>query len=132
MRLSLRFVLLAALAAALTASTAGIAAAKGGPPPRGNNPHLAEQQDAAAAAAPASGQGATTQQGGCQILGLGDPVEGTANLVLNPNGATTFNCHGALPAGATAPDRPVKVDLGDCDTILTPSVRARTICHSRP
>ena len=64
--------------------------------------------------------------------GLGDPVEGTANLVLNPNGATTFNCHGALPAAATAPDRPVKVDLGDCDTILTPSVRARTICHSRP
>jgi hypothetical protein len=133
MRFSLRAVLLAALMATVMASTAGIAAGKNGPkPPHGNNPFAAEQQDASAPAAPVSAQGTTTQQGGCQIPGLGDPLQGTGNLVLNPNGATNFVCHGELPAGEPAPEVPVKVDLGDCDTILTPSGRARTICHSRP
>lgn len=132
MRLSLRIVLLTALSAVLILSVTGVAAAKGGPkppPPQSNNPHLAEAQDNAQATA--AGQGATAQPGGCQTT---DPtVTGTGNVVLNPNGATNFVCHGQLPAGSPTPDRPVKVDLGDeCDTILTPSGRVRTICHSRP
>jgi hypothetical protein len=122
-------VLLTVTSAVLMLGTASLAAAKGGPPkpPRGNNPHLAEQQDAAQAAA---GQGAVAQPGDCQTT---DPVvAGSGNVVVNPSGSTNFTCHGALPAGEDAPSRPVKVDLGDCDTILTPSGRVRTICHSRP
>ena len=133
MRLSLRMVLLTALSAVLILSVSSVAAAKGGPkppPPKSNNPHVAEQQDAAQAAA--GGRGAVTQQGDCQLPGLPGDLQGTGNLVLTPNGATNFVCHGELPAGAPAPARPEMVDLGDCDTILTPSGRARTICHSRP
>ena len=137
MRLSLRITLLTLVSAVLVLGATGIAAAKGGPPkpppPKSNSPHAAEAQDSAqAAAAPAaSAQGATAQPGGCQTT---DPtVTGTGNLVLNPNGATNFVCHGQLPAGSPTPPRPVKVDLGnECDTVLTPSGRVRTICHSRP
>jgi hypothetical protein len=121
-------VLLTVISAVLILGTASFAAAKPGPkPPRGNNPHVAEEQDAAQAA---TGQGAVAQPGGCQTT---DPdVTGSGNVVVNPNGATNFTCHGELPAGEETPNRPVKVDLGDCDTVLTPAGRVRTICHSRP
>ena len=124
MRLSLRMALLTVASAVLILGTASFAAAKNEPkPPRGGNPHHATLQ-------PDGGQGAVAQPGGCQTT---DPtVTGTGNVVLNPTGATNFTCQGALPADAETPDRPVKVDLGDCDTILTPSGRVRTICHSRP
>jgi hypothetical protein len=59
-------------------------------------------------------------------------VSGSGNVVVNPSGATNFTCHGVLPAGVDAPDRAVKFDFGDCDTIVTPAGRVRTICHSRP
>jgi hypothetical protein len=132
MRPSLRIVLLAALTAVLVLATATVAAAKGGPKdPPSNNPHAVLQPDGGQAAlVPAAGQGAVAQPGGCQTS---DPtVTGSGNVVVNPNGATNFTCHGALPSGSALPDRPVKVDLGDCDTLLTPSGRVRTICHSRP
>jgi hypothetical protein len=41
-------------------------------------------------------------------------------VVSNANG-TNFTCHGELPAGVSAPDRPVMTDDGDCGTLLTPS-----------
>ena len=148
MRLSLRITFLMLVSAVLVLGVTSVAAAKGGPPkplpPKSNSPHAAEAQDSAQApAAPAeapavapapgpaaAGSGAVTQHGGCLTS---DPtVTGSGSVILNPNGATNFNCHGKLPAGSPAPDRPVKVSDGDCDTVLTPSGRVRTICHSRP
>ena len=141
MRLSLRFVSLTLLSAALMLGTAGLAAAHNGGPGRGKQLRAdgqalaaAPRGDSQSAAAPsaAGAQGATTQHGGCQIPGLPDPLQGNGNLVLNPNDNTNFTCHADLPAGTPAPDRPTKVDLGDCTTMVTPSGNAKTSCHSKP
>lgn len=135
MRLAFRIALLSTASAVLLLGTAGIAAADTDKPKpgRANNPHAAEQSRFGAqepVVVTAAGAGATAQPGGCQTSN--PTVTGSGNVVVNPSGATNFTCHGALPVGAETPGQAVKVAEGDCDTVLTPSGRVRTICHSRP
>lgn len=145
MRFSLRVALLTVISAALILGTASLAAAggKGGAKQGGNHGAAKQNGGGQGAARPesdtqgavtqqAGGQGAVTQRGGCQIPGLPDPVQGIGTIVLNPAGNTNFTCHGELPAGVEPPDRPTKVDLGECTTQVTPSGQAKTSCHSKP
>jgi hypothetical protein len=133
MRLSLRIVLLTALAS-LALATAGPAAAGSGSGKWGKvsaAKHGAGQAQAPAGSgsSAAAGQGAATSHGECQIPGL-PPIQGTGNIVVNQSG-TNFTCHGELPAGEPAPDRPVKNDDGDCITLVTPSGQVKLTCHSK-
>jgi hypothetical protein len=134
MRLTLRIALLAALAT-LALATAGLALAGGGSGKWGKvasaKHGTSQAQGTAGPAAAGGGQGgAVTNHGGCEIPGLPGTVTGNGNIVVN-NGGTNFTCHGELPAGTPAPDHPEKVDLGDCQTMVTPSGKAKTTCHSK-
>jgi hypothetical protein len=134
MRFSLRIALLT-LSATLALGVAGVAAAGQGAGKWGKvagAKHGSGQSAAAQGGGTASqgGQGAATNHGGCEIIGLPSSVQGTGNVVANPNG-TNYGCHGELPAGETPPDRPVKVETGDCVTQVTPSGQVKTTCHSK-
>jgi hypothetical protein len=132
MRFLLRLLLLALVSTLVVFSAVGVASAgdwgRVSAAKHGNGQAAAAQNDVQGAASQGGGQGASTNHGGCVIL---DPsATGLGNVVVNPNG-TNYTCHGELPAGVSAPDRPVKVDDGDCTSLLTPSGKAKTSCHSK-
>jgi hypothetical protein len=137
MRFLLRLLLLATLSTLVVLGTVGVASAgdwgRVSAAKHGNGQGASTQGGVQGTASQAGTQGASTNHGGCLIVvpGLPSAIEGTGNVVVNQAG-TNFTCHGELPAGETLPDRPVKVEDDDCVTVVTPSGKAMTTCHSRP